>query len=166
MKSAATARVLTVEDDPIVRADLRLILEDAGYEVCPDAHDGVEAVDLAREHRPDLILMDLGLPRLSGVDATRQIVDELDVPVIALTGSSTREFVQGALSAGAVGHVSKPFSQANLVATLVDVLAERTERDHAEDRDLRSMVESMLAAGRSEREITLAVARARGGRAS
>ena len=70
MQALATASVLTVEDDPIVRADLRLILEDAGFDVCADARDGVEAVELARQHRPDLILMDLNLPGLDGVEAT------------------------------------------------------------------------------------------------
>jgi len=54
MPALTTARILTVEDDPIVRANLRRILEDAGFEVCPDARDGVEAVALAREHRPSL----------------------------------------------------------------------------------------------------------------
>src|SRR6266403_804083 len=72
--STTAARVLTVEDDPIVRADLRLILEDAGFDVCPDARDGIEAVELAREHRPDLVLIDLSLPRLDGVEATRRIL--------------------------------------------------------------------------------------------
>ena len=62
--STATARVMTVEDDPIVRADLRLVLEDAGFGVCADARDGIEAVELARLHTPDLIVLDLGLPRL------------------------------------------------------------------------------------------------------
>src|ERR1700730_4783980 len=80
----ATARVLTVEDDPIVRADLRLILEDAGFDVVPDARDGVEAGELAREHRPDLILIDLKLPGLDGVEATRQILRERSVPIAAL----------------------------------------------------------------------------------
>src|SRR5438094_10001190 len=85
MAALATASVLTVEDDPIVRADLRLILEDAGFDVCPDARDGVEAVEFAREHRPDLILIDLSLPRLDGVEATRQILSERTVPIVALT---------------------------------------------------------------------------------
>ena len=80
MAAHATASVLTVEDDPIVRADLRLILEDAGFDVVPDARDGVEAVELAREHRPDLILIDLSLPGLDGVEATRQILSEREVP--------------------------------------------------------------------------------------
>ena len=76
MPASTPARVLTVEDDPIVRADLRLILEDNGFDVCADARDGVEAVELAREHRPDLILIDLHLPELDGVEATRRILDE------------------------------------------------------------------------------------------
>ena len=59
--STATARVMTVEDDPIVRADLRLVLEDAGFGVCAGARDGIEAVDLARQHAPDVIVLDLGL---------------------------------------------------------------------------------------------------------
>src|SRR6478672_1900787 len=67
--TAATARVMTVEDDPIVRADLRLVLEDAGFGVCADARDGIEAVELARLHEPDVIVLDLGLPRLDGVEA-------------------------------------------------------------------------------------------------
>ena len=86
--ASTTTSVLTVEDDPIVRVDLRLVLESAGFEVCADARDGVEAVELAREHEPDVILLDLGLPRLSGVDATRMILAERDVPIVALTGRS------------------------------------------------------------------------------
>src|SRR5882672_10134776 len=78
MTAQALPKVLTAEDDPIVRADLRLILTDAGFDVVPDARDGVEAVDLAREHKPDVILMDLDLPRLDGVQATRQILGERD----------------------------------------------------------------------------------------
>ena len=82
----ATATILTVEDDAIVRADLRLVLEEAGFEVCADTRDGEEAVELARRHRPDLVLMDLGLPRVGGVEAIRRIRGNRDVPVVALTG--------------------------------------------------------------------------------
>ncbi len=85
------ARILTVEDDPIVQTDLRLILEDAGYVVCSTARDGIEAVEQARAHRPDLIVMDIGLPRLDGAAATKRILDERDVPVIALTGRNDAE---------------------------------------------------------------------------
>jgi Response regulator containing CheY-like receiver domain and AraC-type DNA-binding domain len=149
----ATASVLTVEDDPIVRADLRLILEDAGFDVVPDARDGVEAVELAREHRPDLILIDLNLPGLDGVEATRQILSERTVPIVALTGHRTG-IVERALEAGAVAHVLKPFDEGQLVGTITDVLAERaTAAAEAEQRHYLIMIESMVRDGYSEREI-------------
>ena len=159
MPALTPARILTVEDNPIVRADLRRILEDAGFEVVPDARDGVEAVDLAREHRPSLVLIDLGLPRLDGVEATRRILDERDVPIVALTGHSSGDYVERAVEAGAVGHVLKPFSEAQLVGTLRGVLADRDERDDAvrERERQMSLIESMVRDGRSEREITAAV---------
>jgi CheY-like chemotaxis protein len=155
MPPPTTARILTVEDDPIVRADLRLILEDAGFEVCADARDGVEAVDLAREHRPDLILIDLSLPRLDGVEATRRILGERDVPVVALTGRGP-DFVDRAVAAGAVGHVLKPFSETHLVRTLRGVLTRRADREAEHERHL-ILIESMLRDDRSEREIVLAL---------
>jgi response regulator NasT len=148
----ATASVLTVEDDPIVRADLRLILEDAGFDVVPDARDGLEAVELAREHRPDLILIDLNLPGLDGVEATRQILSERTVPIVALTGHRTG-FVERALEAGAVAHVLKPFDESQLVGTLTGVLAEV----EAEHRHHLIMIETMVRGGYSEAEITAAV---------
>ena len=157
MAVPTTARILTVDDNPIVRADLRLMLEDAGYEVCPDARDGVEAVDLAREHKPDLVLIDLSLPRLDGVQATRKILDERDVPVVALTGYSKGDFVQRAVDAGAVGHVLKPFSRVELVATVSGALANHSERSEHERRNSLIMIESMVRAGYSDQEITAAV---------
>jgi two-component system, response regulator PdtaR len=155
----AARKILTVDDNPIVRADLRRILEDAGFEVVPDARDGVEAVDLAREHRPSLVLIDLNLPRLDGVEATRRILDERDVPIVALTGHSSGGYIERAAEAGAVGHVLKPFSEAQLVGTLRGVLADRDERDAAvwEHRSQLIRIESMVREGRSEREITRAV---------
>lgn len=125
--TTATARVLTVEDDPIVRTDLRLMLEDAGFDVCADARDGVEAVELAREHAPDLIMLDLGLPRLGGVDAARAILSEQDVPIVALTGCS-QELAEEAMEAGAVALVRKPFHTEDLVRTAATTLAEHRER--------------------------------------
>jgi CheY-like chemotaxis protein len=160
--SHATASVLTVEDDPIVRADLRLILEDAGFEVVPDARDGVEAVELAREHRPDLILIDLNLPEMDGVEATRQILSERAVPIVALTGHHTG-IVERALEAGAVAHVLKPFDESHLVGTITDVLAERADAEaEAEQRHYLIMIESMVRDGYSEREIDARIRTLRG----
>jgi DNA-binding response OmpR family regulator len=131
--STATARVMTVEDDPIVRADLRLVLEDAGFGVCADARDGVEAVELARLHTPDLIVLDLGLPRLDGVEATRQILGERDVPIIALTGRST-SLAMEAMDAGAVTWLRKPFVERELVDTVTAALATHLQKVRDESR--------------------------------
>jgi CheY-like chemotaxis protein len=150
---STAARVLTVEDDPIVRADLRLILEDAGFDVCADARDGIEAVEFARTHRPDLILIDLSLPRIDGIEATRRILHERDVPIVALTGHRSGRFVERAIEAGAVAHVLKPFHEAQLVGTITDALAERDLRDEAKRRHDLIMIESMVRQGFSEREI-------------
>ena len=157
MPAQSPARILTVEDDPIVRADLRLVLEDAGFDVLPDARDGVEAVDHAREHQPDLILIDLGLPRLSGVEATRQILGERDVPIVALTGHRDGELVDEALDAGAVGHVLKPFHDRQLVETLRRAdRARPTERREQRRRELL-LIESLVRRGYAEAQIIAAL---------
>ncbi len=129
----ATARVLTVEDDPIVRADLRQVLEDFGFDVCAAARDGVEAVELARAYAPDLILLDLGLPRLGGVDAAREILRERQVPIVALTGRSSA-LAHEAIEAGAVSWLRKPFVVGELVSAVHEALAAdepTTERERS-----------------------------------
>lgn len=140
--AAAPASVLTVEDDPIVRADLRLVLEDAGFTVVADARDGVEAVELAREHEPDVILLDLGLPRLGGVEAAQRILAERRVPIVALTGRSV-ELADEAVEAGASSYVLKPFAGPEVVTALRDALAGRREQELRADslQALETLVE-------------------------
>src|SRR5258708_10032459 len=160
MSEIAAARVLAVEDDPIVRADLRLILEDAGFDVA-EARDGIEAVEQAREHRPDVILLDLGLPKLDGVEAARRIRREREVPIVAVTGRSNVDGQRRAAAAGATNVVLKPFSERELVdkvrGALVESETRRFEHDH-----LRAMIESMVRAGFSQREVENAVRSATG----
>jgi CheY-like chemotaxis protein len=138
--SAATASVLTVEDDPIVRADLRLVLEDAGFSV-RGAGDGIEAIELAREHQPDVILLDLGLPRLGGVETTRRILAERDVPIVALTGRS-RRLAEEAIDAGAHSYVLKPFGEDEVVGKLFEALAARESRAESR-RSIETLLELM-----------------------
>ena len=156
MPALTTARVLTVDDDPIVRADLRLILEEAGFDVCTDARDGVEAVELARTQRPDLILIDLSLPNVDGVEATRRILRERRVPIVALTGHRSGGFIERAIEAGVVAHVLKPFHEAHLLRTIAGALADYDERD-ADDFSRIALVESMMRENYSEREIVAAL---------
>jgi response regulator NasT len=122
MTPPAAATVLAVEDDPVTRADLRFVLEDAGFALCPDAQDGLEAVRLARKHTPDVILLDVGLPILDGIEAARRILSERDVPIVALTGYGDDLGAQ-ALEAGARSYVRKPFAAAEVVDAVWDALA-------------------------------------------
>jgi CheY-like chemotaxis protein len=155
--------ILTVEDDPLVRADLRLILEDNGFEVCAAARNGAEAVALAREHAPDLILIDLNLPELDGVEATRRILAERSVPIVALTGYANTGAVDRAVAAGAVGHLTKPFSERGLVEVVRAALAGRLDSaPEADQYALRILIEQLVRDGRTEREINAAVRRATG----
>jgi CheY-like chemotaxis protein len=145
MESPAVPTVLTADDNPLVRSDLRLVLEGAGFAVCADARDGVEAVELARGHRPDVILLDLRLPRLSGVDAARLIRGEGDRPVVALTGY--RGFAEAALAAGAVAYVLKPFAEQELVDSVSGALAAHAGRIvEAERAESRGAIRSVAAA--------------------
>jgi two-component system, response regulator PdtaR len=156
--AARPKKILTVEDNAVVSADVRSILEAAGYDVCPDARDGEQAIEHVRAYAPDLILLDLTLPRINGVEAASLIREESDAPIVVLTGSSDPETLERATAAGTSGLVRKPFSAAGLLAAVRSRLASHEPDDYA----LRCLVEEMVREGASEREIVRAV-RARTG---
>ena len=140
--------ILTVEDNAVVSADVRAILEGAGYDVCPDARDGEQALEHVRQYAPDLILLDLKLPRLDGVEAASRIRKESDAPILVLTGSNDPELLERAEAAGTSGLVLKPFSEHGLLSAVRNRLAQRDLEFH-----LRCLIESMLRDGADEQEI-------------
>ncbi|MET7402499.1 response regulator transcription factor [Dactylosporangium sp. NPDC005572] len=112
-------RVLVADDQPAVRAGLVLILDAApGVEVVGEAADGAEAVDRALALRPDVVVMDLRMPRLDGIAATRQLVEAGLTSVLVLTTFDLDEYVFGALRAGAAGFLLKDASAADLVTAV------------------------------------------------
>ena len=118
-----TTRVLIADDQELIRSGFRLILEAHGFEVVGEAADGRQAVDLAHSERPDVILMDVRMPGMDGIEATRQVVRALpDVKVLVLTTFDLDEYVYDALRAGASGFLLKDVGRADLVAA-VNVVA-------------------------------------------
>jgi DNA-binding NarL/FixJ family response regulator len=109
-------RVLLVDDQALVRIGFRLILERAGLDVVGEAADGLEAVEAARHERPDVVLMDIRMPRLDGIAATRRIATaQPDVRVLVLTTFDLDEYVMSAIRAGASGFMLKDVDPDDLV---------------------------------------------------
>ncbi|MGV1007293.1 MAG: ANTAR domain-containing response regulator [Dermatophilaceae bacterium] len=111
-------RVVVAEDEALIRLDLAEILAEAGYEVVGQASQGEEAVRLARELSPDVVLMDVKMPVLDGITAAEQIGAEGLAPVVMLTAFSQKELVERASDAGVMGYVVKPFTPADLTPAI------------------------------------------------
>ncbi len=91
------ARILVAEDETIIRLDLRALLEKAGFDVCAEAQDGEQAVELARREQPDLALLDVKMPKLDGIDAARRILDDRPIPIVMVTAYGEQELVAKAV---------------------------------------------------------------------
>jgi response regulator NasT len=111
-------RVLIAEDEALIRLDLAEMLTDEGFEVVGEATDGVQAVELAVELQPDLLILDVKMPRKDGIDAAAEIVAAQIAPVVILTAFSQRDLVERARDAGAMAYLVKPFSQSDLVPAI------------------------------------------------
>ncbi|MEH7265335.1 response regulator, partial [Priestia megaterium] len=99
-----TKRIMIVEDESIVRLDLSMMLSDNGYEIVGEAGDGEKAVELAFALKPDLIIMDIKMPKLNGLKASEIISNKYNIPILLLTAYSQREFIDKAKKANIVGY--------------------------------------------------------------
>jgi AmiR/NasT family two-component response regulator len=134
-------RILVAEDETIIRLDLREILERAGFEVCAEARDGEEAVELALSENPDLAILDVKMPRLDGIEAARRILSERPIPIVILTAYGQDELVSRAVEAGVFGYLVKPFRETDLLPAIHAARAR-----HAELQALRDEAESLAEA--------------------
>jgi two-component system, response regulator PdtaR len=143
-------RVLVAEDETIIRLDLKELLERAGFEVCAEARDGVEAVELARSERPDVAVLDVKMPRLDGIEAARRILDERPIPIVMLTAYGQDELVSRAVEAGVFGYLVKPFREADLLPAIRTARA-RYEELVALREEAESLAEALTARKSIER---------------
>jgi len=134
-------RILVAEDETIIRLDLKDLLERAGFEVVAEAKDGEEAVALARSEQPDLILLDVKMPRLDGIEAARRILDERPIPIVMLTAYGQQELVARAAEVGVFGYLVKPFREQDLLPAIHAARAR-----HDELQALRAEAESLSEA--------------------
>ena len=107
-------RVVIAEDEAIIRLDLKETLEEEGYEVVAETGRGDEAVELVREHNPDVAILAIKLPGLDGLSAAREIAGERRAAVLILTAFSQRDLIERARDAGALAYLVKPFQKADL----------------------------------------------------
>ncbi len=111
-------RIVIADDESLIRMNLRETLVGLGYLVVGEAGDGVSVINLARELRPDVVVMDIKMPKLDGIQAAKVLTEEKIAPVLLLTAHSDKELVERARDAGVVGYLSKPFRDSDLMPAL------------------------------------------------
>ncbi len=140
--TSRVTRILVAEDEAIIRMDLAEMLAEAGYEVVGQASDGEQAVALARELRPDLVLMDVKMPVLDGISAAEQIGADSIAPVVMLTAFSQKELVERASDAGVMAYVVKPFTAADLTPA-IEVATSRWSQLRALESEIADLADRL-----------------------
>jgi AmiR/NasT family two-component response regulator len=135
-------RVIIADDESLIRMDLREMLTNLGYLVVGEVGDGRSAVSLARELRPDMVIMDVKMPDMDGIEAAKILTEERVAPVLLLSAYSQQDFVQRAQKAGVVGYLVKPFRESDLTPAIEVALA-RFSEFRAMEREVESMQEAL-----------------------
>ncbi|WP_404382414.1 response regulator [Knoellia locipacati] len=149
---APAKRILVAEDEAIIRIDLAEMLGEAGYDVVGQASNGEQAVELATELRPDLVIMDVKMPVLDGISAAEQIGKERICPVVMLTAFSQTELVERARDAGVMAYIVKPFTATDVVPAIDIALSRWGELKELESEvaDLGERLETRKAVDRAK----------------
>lgn len=145
-------RVIIADDESLIRMDLREMLTNLGYLVVGEVGDGRSAVNLARELRPDIVLMDIKMPDMDGIEAAQLLTEERVAPVLLLSAYSQQELVQRAQQAGVAGYLVKPFRESDLVPAIEVALARFSEFRAVEREvgDLQEALETRKAVDRAK----------------
>ena len=136
--------VLIADDDPIIRLDLKQMLESLDYKVVAEAGDGKQALDLARETKPDICILDVKMPVMDGIEAVGIITEEGIAPTILLTAYSDRELVDRAKDAGVFAYLVKPFKPSDLPPA-IEVARSRFEQNVQLTKELTSATDRLEA---------------------
>ncbi len=135
-------RIIIADDEPIIRMDLKEMLTHLGYLVVGEAGDGRSVVNMARELRPDLVIMDIKMPDMDGIEAARILTQEDIAPVIFLTAYSQKELVDQAKEAGVVAYLVKPFRESDL-APAIEIALARFEQFRALKKEVADLKEAL-----------------------
>lgn len=135
--------IVIVDDDPIIRMDIREMLEEAGYTVSGEAKNGEEAIERVSRLAPDLVVMDVKMPVMNGIKASRIIrrIRDLDTAILLLTAYSQREIVQDARDAGVTAFLVKPITEADLIPAVEIALSQR-DKIKSMKQDLETLKQS------------------------
>jgi two-component system, response regulator PdtaR len=135
-------RVIIADDESVIRADLREMLTTLGYLVVGEVGDGQSAVNLARELKPDVVIMDIKMPNMDGIDAAKILTQEKIAPVLLLTAYSQRDLVDRAREAGVVGYLVKPFREQE-IAPAIDIALARFQEFRELEKQVGDLKETL-----------------------
>ena len=144
MTVADKTRVVIAEDEAIIRLDLKELLEEEGYEVVGETGRGDEAIELVRQTRPDIAILDIKMPGMDGLSAARHISSERLAAVLVLTAFSQRDLIDQAREAGALAYLVKPFQKSDLIPAIEMALGRHAELASLE-RDVGDLAERLEA---------------------
>lgn len=145
-------RAVIADDEAIIRMDLKTTLEEMGHEVVGEAVDGAKAIEVTRALRPDVVIMDIKMPVLDGLDAAKVISEEKIAPVVLLTAYSDNELVERAKDAGVFGYLVKPFKESDLLPAIEIAISRYLEMQELESTvsDLEEKLETRKLVDRAK----------------